>query len=119
MCKLFLGRHSSLASQLQANTWAEASLPNAMELSYLETQDTMTTDQQEMPAATARPKPKRMCQVPGCTADLEAIGKPYCCMKRICPVHMKADVIPMSYAVLVAERAAGALVAAGTGRCVA
>lgn len=42
---------------------AEASLPNAMELSYLETQDTMTTDQQEMPAATARPKPKRMCQV--------------------------------------------------------
>jgi hypothetical protein len=30
-------------------------------------------------------------QVPGCTADLEAIGKPYCCVKRICPIHMKVS----------------------------
>ncbi|WIA31369.1 hypothetical protein OEZ86_002269 [Tetradesmus obliquus] len=37
-----------------------------------------------------------MCQVPGCTADLETTGKPYCSVKRICPEHMKADAIPCS-----------------------
>ncbi|WIA31358.1 hypothetical protein OEZ86_002258 [Tetradesmus obliquus] len=42
-----------------------------------------------------KPRPKRVCQVPGCTADLEAIGKPYCSVKRICPIHMKADIIPV------------------------
>jgi hypothetical protein len=30
-------------------------------------------------------------QVPGCPADLEAIGKPYCRVKRICPIHMKVS----------------------------
>ncbi|WIA11279.1 hypothetical protein OEZ85_011403 [Tetradesmus obliquus] len=42
-----------------------------------------------------KPRPKRVCQVPGCTADLEATGKPYCSVKRICPIHMKADIIPV------------------------
>ncbi|WIA31359.1 hypothetical protein OEZ86_002259 [Tetradesmus obliquus] len=35
-----------------------------------------------------------MCQVPGCTADLAVIGKSYCYVKRISPIHMKADIIP-------------------------
>ncbi|WIA11280.1 hypothetical protein OEZ85_011404 [Tetradesmus obliquus] len=35
-----------------------------------------------------------MCQVPGCTADLAVIGKSYSYVKRICPIHMKADIIP-------------------------
>lgn len=47
-------------------------------------------------STSARPKARRMCQVPGCTADLETTGKPYCSVKRICPEHMKADAIPCS-----------------------
>jgi hypothetical protein len=31
-------------------------------------------------------------QVPGCTADLAAVGTSYCYVKRICPIHMKVRV---------------------------
>ncbi|WIA11294.1 hypothetical protein OEZ85_011417 [Tetradesmus obliquus] len=35
----------------------------------------------------------RQCQGEGCMFDLMAVGKPYNLMKRICPYHMKADVV--------------------------
>lgn len=36
---------------------------------------------------------KRQCQAVGCRVNLAALGKPYCLMRRICPEHMKADVV--------------------------
>ncbi|KAF6263211.1 SBP domain-containing protein [Scenedesmus sp. NREL 46B-D3] len=66
-----------------------------MEFSYVDVENSMLPDQEALPTAPAKPRAKRACQVPGCTADLDAIGKPYCCLKRICPEHMKADAIPV------------------------